>query len=555
MYRYRVLIVDDEPEIRMGHRLKVDWEELGMTVAGEASNGMEALELLESEPFDIALVDMNMPVMGGVSLMEACRERYPHLKLIVITGYEDFHYAKAALHSKAVSYLLKPVSRDELSEALGQLKERLDAERKAREESRTAQWRLSQYYKEMKEHFLLHVVKEPLEQERIIRERARMFELEDWDDRTVRFVTVGLREQPAAGARQGEEGLVRAMRLPFELISREFAAEFAAAVQTYRDPYYPGLMHFIIENDTSALHSFQSELSLTIKERVRLEPVIGIGEPVRGFTAWKAGALSSLAAWSMAETGARGSERGAGTGSAAGAAGGMAVRDDGRPVLAEETALLLQRLLQRGELEAYEQTARHELARAHKETKSRFVKLIFQLYMQLDAAARESGSTLQTGEELWLRPDLVLELDSADQAAGFLVSLARRMGRGAGDADPADPERSAIEAAKQYIQDHYMMDIHLGMLADKFKYNASYFSELFKSKVGVTFIQFLTEVRMAQAVRLLEETELGLWDIAELTGFSNPSYFSSKFKKMYGTSPSEFRQRASKKNDTEQPKK
>src|SRR5690606_7009446 len=90
-----------------------------------------------------------------------------------------------------------------------------------------------------------------------------------------------------------------------------------------------------------------------------------------------------------------------------------------------------------------------------------------------------------------------------------------------------DDEQSQISAARQYIDDNYMYDLTLTMIAAKFNYNPSYFSELFKEKIGKTFIQYVTEVRMDHARRLLEDTALGLWDIAEFTGFSNPSYFSS----------------------------
>jgi two-component system response regulator YesN len=74
---YRVLIVDDEPEIRRGLRLKADWESLGLAVAGEAADGAEALEKLSEEAFDIVLADMNMPAADGVSLLEACSGSIP----------------------------------------------------------------------------------------------------------------------------------------------------------------------------------------------------------------------------------------------------------------------------------------------------------------------------------------------------------------------------------------------------------------------------------------------------------------------------------------------
>jgi two-component system response regulator YesN len=534
---YRVLIVDDEPEIRLGLRLKVDWDDLGLTVAGEASNGVEALERLADEPFDIVIADMNMPVMNGVSLLEACHERYPYIRLLVITGYEDFQYARAAIRHQARDYLLKPVSREEMTAALRKIAQQLDEERKEQNEQKTVQWRLSQYYKEMKEHFIVHLVKEPLEPERIVRDRAKLFELEAWDARSVRFLTAGLRER-SERARAGA-GTIGQLRLPFELICREFAASYPGQPPTFRDANYPGLMHFILFDDESAVSAFAAALRDCITGQLKNEPAIGIGQPVAGFRAWQEGYLSSLLAWSLEEGNIRLEPQEPSGGSA---------------LMTEDTAKLLRRFVAKGELEAFGQTVRKELTRAFCKSQGHFVKLIFQLYLLLDSMAHAAGAQLDNGNQLWLRPDMVLGLDTVDKAADFLVRLGSRLHRGtAGGSDEAD--RSVIEAALQFIRDNYMVDLNLTMLAERFNYNPSYFSELFKSKVGKTFIQVLTEVRMAQAVRLLEETTLNLWDIAELTGFSNPSYFSAKFKRMYGMTPSEFRQQASKKIDIELPKK
>jgi len=141
-----------------------------------------------------------------------------------------------------------------------------------------------------------------------------------------------------------------------------------------------------------------------------------------------------------------------------------------------------------------------------------------------------------------------------EKAAAFLVRLAKKIRLGF-QPSSGGSEQSVIHAAERFIRENYMDDIHLTLLAERFNYNPSYFSEWFKAKTGKTFIQYVTEVRMEHAVRLLAETKLPLWDIAELTGFSNPSYFSSKFKKIYGMSPSEYRQASSEKFDTPDPKK
>ncbi|WP_261381474.1 response regulator transcription factor [Paenibacillus cremeus] len=519
---YRVLIVDDEPEIRHGLLLKINWEELGILLAGEASHGSEALERLACEPIDIVMTDMNMPVMDGVSFLEACQEQYPSLRLLVITGYEDFHYAKVAIKSHVRDYLLKPVAQEELNNALSKVVQELKQERNRRDEQATVQWKLSQLYRENKEHFLVHLVREELPRNGSgsLSERFKLFELEGLGQSAVRFVTAGLVKRAEA---EGDNGRTpERLRTPFEMLIREFAESYAAELQpaVFRDPSYPGLVHVILPGEAEA---FVRELRDCVQQHLGFEPAVGVGRQVTGFQEWKEAYSSALLAWSM---------------EAGGAEKAPAEADAALPA---DFAKLIQRCLSRGELEAFAKAIEQELRSAYQESRVRFVKRIFQLYLLLEAeaaSAAERSTTLSDGEQLWVRPDLVWALDTVEKAKEYLLRLASGMQQ---PSDEDDPDRSLLQTARQYIDENYNYDLNLTMLAERFNYHPSYFSELFKAKVGKTFIQYLTEVRMAKAVRLLEDTSLNLWDIAELTGFSNASYFSSKFKKMYGVTPSEYR--------------
>ncbi|WP_159886917.1 response regulator transcription factor [Paenibacillus puerhi] len=523
---YKVLIVDDEPEIRQGLRLKADWEALGLTIAGEAGNGLEAMEWLSNHPVELVVMDMNMPVMNGVSFLEACHEHHPALRLLVITGYEDFNYAKAAIRHQAKDYLLKPVSREELTESLAKIVRELDAERQEVDQQAVLQWRLSEYYKEMKEHFLVHLVKEEPGPGSQVMERAKRFQLDGWEGLTVRFLTAGFQERSKGEGAREQERSPDKLRLPFELVCREVAAEFPGQPQAFRDAGYPGLMQFAFQGTETEAAGFAETLGTMVAEHLGFRPVVGIGQPVTRLMQWKDGYLSALLDWNLHSQ----QDRGDGTVPLGG----------GEAALSEDASRLLQRCLTRGDLTGFEQALQKELAEAFDTSQARFVKLIFQLYLLLDGMAYTAGVTLESGEQLWIRPEQVWGFDTVDKARQFLVRLARKAVRSAAD-ETADAEHTLIQAAEQFIRDNYMADINLTMLAERFNYNPSYFSEMFKAKAGKTFIHYLTDVRMAKAVQLLEETMLGLWDIAELTGFSNASYFSSKFKKVYGITPSEYR--------------
>jgi len=298
-------------------------------------------------------------------------------------------------------------------------------------------------------------------------------------------------------------------------------------------------MHVVFQESSSSAERFAEELQRIVKEHLGFALTVGIGPPVSGFSEWKDGFISSLLNWNLTDSDIQGH---------------AGQPDDGQLALKEDERKAIQRFLTRGELQLFEEAVVRELQEAMAVSRAKFVKMIYQLYMLLETVAHDAKLPLSSGEQLWLRPELALGLDSVDKAKAFLMGIAKRMDlKLRQDAD--DEGQSDIGAARRFIDENYMYDLHLSMIAEKFNYNSSYFSELFKGKVGKTFIQYLTEVRMSHARRLLENTALGLWDIAELTGFSNPSYFSSKFKKMFGLSPSDFRQRLPEKNDNAMPKK
>jgi len=113
-----VIVVDDEQWNREIIKRFGQWELLNLSIVSEASDGAEAIEQLHQYQPDIVITDMKMPGVDGSRLMEYIREHYPDVQLIVISGYDDFDYARKALRCNAVEYLLKPVSGDDLNDAL-----------------------------------------------------------------------------------------------------------------------------------------------------------------------------------------------------------------------------------------------------------------------------------------------------------------------------------------------------------------------------------------------------------------------------------------------------
>ena len=125
---YSILLADDEEEVRKGIIRKIDWENLGFQVVGDAENGEEALEKIEQLKPDVVMTDIRMPYMDGLTLSKRIRQKYPSTKILIFSGYDDFEYAQQAIKLNVTEYILKPVNVEELTEILNRVRDNLDEE-------------------------------------------------------------------------------------------------------------------------------------------------------------------------------------------------------------------------------------------------------------------------------------------------------------------------------------------------------------------------------------------------------------------------------------------
>lgn len=142
---WKIVIADDEPKIRQGLKELVESFGLPLKVCGEAKNGLEALRLIKEERPDIALVDICMPKLNGLQLLERIREIHPECRTIIVSGYNEFTYAKEAMTLGVRNYILKPIEEEELYEAVNSLIEELDRERSRQRFIDLANYQLEQH--------------------------------------------------------------------------------------------------------------------------------------------------------------------------------------------------------------------------------------------------------------------------------------------------------------------------------------------------------------------------------------------------------------------------
>lgn len=130
MKQWKVLIADDEMIIREGIREAINWEKFNMEPIGEAEDGEEAVGLALIHSVDILLIDINMPIKNGIEAMKEIRDKLPHCKIVVISGYDDFQYAQEAIKINVEEYLLKPIHPKKLEEIVVKISKDLEQDKK-----------------------------------------------------------------------------------------------------------------------------------------------------------------------------------------------------------------------------------------------------------------------------------------------------------------------------------------------------------------------------------------------------------------------------------------
>jgi len=506
---YKVLIVDDEPSIREGMTTLIEWEDFGFEVCGTAANGREALAKADELEPDLMLVDIRMPGINGLELIERIRETGSDCHFLILSGYSDFDYAKKAIGFRVDGYLLKPVDEKELCESLERIRDRIieEKELKRQQESEVA-WRGEQLIASVVTGMAGDSLSEELWDP--ISQRLGL----NWTSFRVALVEADLTEdEESAGI-----GLLKS-RWSRE-IDKEMSFVFLA------EPY----VGILLRADEQGKAQWHAELAeLMDSEKVPL--FISVGSKFDTF-------LHVRQSYEQALDGMR---RRFVLGM------GVIVQADG----AEET----RPILEPGELDGYADqlflaldignkesafrtvealAARMTEARLDEETvKSLMAQTASVAFNKLAAANPKTYTSTQSFapviSEIIRQRSLRALVSHLNQAIEATVRYAAEH----------SPE-TIIKQVEDFIRRHYSENLKLETIADLFNYNSSYLGKLFKTHTGEYFNTYLDKVRIEKAKELLAQG-LKVHQAAERVGYSSVDYFHTKFKKYEGVSPSAFK--------------
>jgi len=527
----KLMIVDDELLMRIGLRSMIDWEAHGFSIAAEASNGKEALEIAMTIKPDVMITDVKMPIMDGLSLIREAAKKVRGCKFIILSNFDDFQYVKEALQLGAKDYLIKTeIREDTLAELLLKLKEEMDA---------TGGWEATSAAD-------LYSQNLPLLKENLFKDLFGGF----WNEREL------LARAEPLGIRLKSADLV-ALKLvidQFEAVKAKYVEKdeklLRFSVSNIINEIVPSRWNHELIVDNSAEYILLMNVSAGEEAEIRAD-IEKLGKHIAGTMKDYMNLTISLGcstvapgygylklAHQEAEIAANHRFfRGRGSFIFFADVAREPTRDRADSVLNAQLSLELRLALEsRNDMRwrAFLDNLRRRMEEARigeKAIRDTYMQLMEQLHAHLQHdSGRASQPELRSPYEVLLKAETWDELDEwiyEYACAYFQVD--------------ATPSESYVDKAMDMIMQYYAEDISLQGVASQINVNPSYLSRIFKQATGENFIGALTKVRIENAKHLLESKSYRVFEVADRVGYHNYTYFSKVFKKVVGVSPEEYR--------------
>ncbi len=487
-----LLIVEDEKMIRQGIKTMVQRSGVPVEVIIECNNGETALEIIREQKIDVMFTDIRMPKMDGIELVKRMQE-CEHVPITVaISGYDDFSYAVEMLRNGVREYLLKPIEREQIADILKKLNEEIESQR----EQQATQRQIG--YQQIK-HMLM-------------------------SDNMAEEELVALEKQYA---KQAGNQLADA---EYYVCCRNSSKR---EVQVQECIY----LDRVERND---IYIVPCAVLDTLLQKEFSEAYVGISGIHKGIRQLKPAYEEAVSMRRIAYMRNR----------------NLQYCDSEAERIPENLIAEAQKLLtegsnmQRVQLLGTERA--EELAKSFKQfffvarngriTPQQYEECLKQFFAEVE---KTYTSALANVEELLKECKDIWSVDCVDlyeeKLMEFVVLLQEKMNHQFDVNKNTQKMRSAID----YIETHYADDLNMAVVSNYISMNYSLFSYSFKQYTGSNFVNYLKDIRMREAKKLLTETELKIIEISQTVGYDNEKHFMKLFKNTYGVSPTEYRKNMS----------
>ena len=534
----RVLIVDDEAVVRVGLKSMIDWKANGYDLVGEAENGEKALEIIMEEKPQIVITDIKMPVMDGLELISRINEMEYRPYIVVLSSYDDFQLVKMAMKLGAVDYLLKlEVESYELMKILGEISKRDQYELSIQAAKKEIDHQIVKNIPALRENMLKEVLCNDVINEKDFEESMKFLDIKLVKSYVfciilrigslLRFNNIAMNEPHIIN--------LSIVNISNEVIADDLVgycinieAGELCILASLKNNNHSEPAQAIIENTCQRLADI-------LKQYLNIRVVIGVGEAGAGISGLRESFRQAEAALNYS----------------------FFFKD--RKVILYNEIKSLPPLDDTYSILGFKDNIHRELSlRNEKGIRDIFAQINHNItycplssnsirtvitdiyYIVNDFFKRYRIDIKESLGDFYYTYEHLIQINNMEEIQEWIKNIEEKLVSFINRRFESDYS-FIIEKAKEFIYENYAKDISLSDVADKVHLNASYLSTLFKQFTGMSYTEFITDIRIEKSKELLSDPKLKIYEISNLIGYDNIYYFNRIFKKITGMTPLEFR--------------
>ncbi|UJF31900.1 response regulator [Paenibacillus hexagrammi] len=534
-----LLIVEDEFTTREGLLTMVDWKTLGIEVCGQAGNGLEALDMIESGGVDLLLSDIRMPIMDGLQLLTALNDKQLDIPSVLLTGYSDFEYAQRALRLGAVDYIIKPCPPREIAAVFEQVVSKLKERRKLESDWSGLQFQLKENIPIVKSQTLLEWLHQPKPRGENRKEQMRKLGMSIADQHVI-VIAIQPDGKPLEELNYSRKDLQLIQFATTNIVQETLESSIRQPVEVVKDQHgITSICSGTFDLLKDKLNHGLAQLQRNLEKYLKITVSIGISSSKSSID--ELSEAYREAAYALELRFYKG-------------LGGIYFYDNHEDVQSDPPAVLsnpeqikLEALIieqLRGGLyaealtltEQWFESFQAEHARSRTEINLQTLSLMARL-MQLgkEQELAESGWS----DSLVAIADQVNRVETLEELSGLVYKAIQQLVE---LRNPhKTPKRKVQQAVELIAQEYNSPNLSLASVAKELFVSSTYLSTLFKQELGINFLDFVHQFRIEKAKAMLQSGDYKIQTIAREIGYFDEAHFTRTFKKWTGLSPSQYK--------------
>ncbi len=508
----KILFVDDEKIIRDGMRELVDWDKVKCTKLVMAKNATEALKIIESEPIDLVITDIYMQKMTGIELAKCIRRTEPHIKVIILSAYENFNYAREAIEANVLKYILKPIVPSELEDAIIEATRQIDSEMKLQNQMLESEKLAGMYQPILAKDFWKLLLRGEIQDEIDISRRVQLACIILPKDKLGCIVfsvidkNIRITDVDIANIHIQSKSIFAYVKMDRHTIvflySRKLSQEELFYMRVEVERVIQSTVLFVqmdyVNKITDLRYSYLQ------------------GEQIIDFYGMISASDSAADVENINEI----------------------LNDENIRVCKDRIIEGMQYRTKADEKyinEYFKQLERYNLQ--EKQYNIAVGRLLFEMFQ-----IQKKYKKIADNDFLEIYQNFIL-CDSLQKKKLFVVDLAQQVLENR-KSNFINSTTQLIMDAKKIMNEGFQDEqLSINSIANSLHVSTSYLSRIFKKKTGMTCVEYITRKRIEKAKWLLINTDIKQHQIAQEIGYSNVYYFSIHFKKVTGETPGQYRKR------------